>query len=175
WNGRRDLRRGSLGNRRGGSAERGDDIDPQIHQFVRHCRQSVIGACRPAIFDAHVLAFDITGLAQTPNKRVLELRRGAPEYAHYRHRLLRSRRERPRSRCAAEERDEVAPLHSITSSAVNKSVGGIVRPSVLAVLRLITRSYLVGCWKGRSLAFSPRRIRSTYDAAPRYCSTRSVP
>jgi hypothetical protein len=65
--------------------------------------------------------------------------------------------------------------YSITSSAVNKSVGGIVTPSVLAVLRLITRSYLVGCWMGRSPAFSPRRIRSTYDAARRYCSMRSVP
>jgi hypothetical protein len=30
--------------------------------------------------------------------------------------LLRARRERP-SRCAAEQRDEVATLHSITSSA----------------------------------------------------------
>ena len=35
--------------------------------------------------------------------------------------------------------------HSITSSAVNRSVGGIVRPSVFAVLRLIPISYLVGC------------------------------
>src|SRR6516162_3778580 len=69
----------------------------------------------------------------------------------------------------------LASHHSITSSAVNRSVGGIVRPSVLAVARLITSSYLVGCWKGRSPAFSPRRTRSTYDAAPRYCSTRSVP
>src|SRR5262249_25546907 len=105
WNGRRDLRRGSLCNRRGGSAERGDDIDPQIYQFVRHCPQPVIGACRPAIFDAHVLAFDITGLAQTPNKRVLELRRGAPEYAHYRHRRMLPARapraaKRPRRRAA---------------------------------------------------------------------------
>src|ERR671934_252922 len=31
--------------------------------------------------------------------------------------LLRARRERPCSRRAAEQRDEVAPLHSITSSA----------------------------------------------------------
>jgi hypothetical protein len=38
----------------------------------------------------------------------------------------------------AEEGDELAPLHySITSSAVASSVGGTVRPSALAVLRLI--------------------------------------
>src|SRR5262245_29765235 len=113
WNGRRDLRRGGLGHRRGGSAERGDYIDPQIHQFVRHWRQPLIGACRPAIFDAHVLAFDIAGLAQTLNQRILKLRRAAPEYAHYRHGcLLRPRRERPRGRRAAEECDEVTPSHA---------------------------------------------------------------
>jgi hypothetical protein len=78
-------------------------------------------------------------------------------------------------RRSAKQRDELAAVHSITSSAVNKSGGGIVRPSVLAVARLITSSYLVGCWKGRSPAFSPRRTRSTHDAARRYCSTRSVP
>jgi hypothetical protein len=38
--------------------------------------------------------------------------------------LLRARRERPHSRCAAEQRDERAPLHSITSSARASSVGG---------------------------------------------------
>jgi len=36
--------------------------------------------------------------------------------------LLRARRERP-SRRAAEQRDEVAPLHSITSSARASSIG----------------------------------------------------
>ena len=40
--------------------------------------------------------------------------------------LLRARRERPRRRRAAEQRDELAPSHSITSSARARSVGGIV-------------------------------------------------
>ena len=47
--------------------------------------------------------------------------------------LLRARRERPRSCRAPEERDEVAASHSITSSARASSVGGTVRPSILAV------------------------------------------
>jgi hypothetical protein len=38
-----------------------------------------------------------------------------------------------------------SPLYSITSSAVASSDDGTVRPSVLAVLRLITSSNLVGC------------------------------
>src|SRR6516225_6515992 len=51
--------------------------------------------------------------------------------------------------------------YSITSSARERSDGGTVRPSALAVLRLMTNSYLVGSWIGRSAGFSPRRTRST--------------
>jgi len=51
--------------------------------------------------------------------------------------------------------------HSITSSARASSAGGTVRPSALAVLRLITSSYLVGACTGRSAGFSPLRTRST--------------
>src|SRR5262245_59264084 len=60
-------------------------------------------------------------------------------------RLLRVPGERPRSRRAAEQRDELATFHSITSSARASSGGGTVRPSALAVLRLMRSSYLVGC------------------------------
>ena len=42
---------------------------------------------------------------------------------------------------------------------VASSVGGTVRPSALAVLRLITNSNLVDCMTGRSAGFSPLRIR----------------
>src|SRR5262249_21062667 len=58
-------------------------------------------------------------------------------------------------RRAAEQRDELAPLHSITSSARASRLSGTVRPSSFAVLRLITSSYLVGACTGRSAGFSP--------------------
>ena len=74
--------------------------------------------------------------------------------------LLRPRGERP-SGSSADKRDEVASLHSITSSARASSVGGTSRPSALAVLRLIASSYLVGACTGKSAGFSPFRIRST--------------
>src|SRR5262245_32765981 len=48
-------------------------------------------------------------------------------------------------------------VHSITSSARASSMGGIVRPSALAVIRLIS-SYLVGACTGRSAGFSPLRM-----------------
>src|SRR5262249_12153352 len=47
--------------------------------------------------------------------------------------LLRSRRERPGCRRAAEQRDERAPFHSITSSAATSSLSGTVSPSIVAV------------------------------------------
>src|SRR6476619_188766 len=51
--------------------------------------------------------------------------------------------------------------HSITSSARASNDGGTLRPSALAVLRLMTSSYLVGACTGRSAGLSPLSIRST--------------
>src|SRR5262249_51809257 len=88
--------------------------------------------------------------------------------------LLRARRERPRCR-AAEQRDERAPFHSITSSARASIDDGISIPRALAVFRLITSSYLVGACTGRSAGFSPLRIRTTYPATRRNSSIKSSP
>src|SRR5215831_6275461 len=65
--------------------------------------------------------------------------------------------------------------YSITSSASASTPGGIVRASALAVLRLITNSNLVGCTTGSWAGFSPLKMRSTYDAAPRHWSSTSAP
>src|SRR4030095_14488984 len=54
--------------------------------------------------------------------------------------------------------------YSITSSARTSKEGGTVRPSSLAVLRLIISSNLVGCSTGRSEGLVPLRILSTIDA-----------
>jgi hypothetical protein len=51
--------------------------------------------------------------------------------------------------------------HSMTSSARARIDGGIVRPSVFAVFRLITSSNFVGCSTGRSAGFAPFKILST--------------
>jgi hypothetical protein len=49
------------------------------------------------------------------------------------------------NRRATEPRDELPPVHSITSSAMASRIGGISMLSVLAVCRLITNSNFVGC------------------------------
>src|SRR5262245_37653854 len=87
--------------------------------------------------------------------------RHSREHAHATHTsaLLRARHQRPCHRRTAKQRDELAPFHSITSSASASSLGGIVRSSALAVLRLIRNSNLVACTTGRSAGFAPLRIR----------------
>src|SRR5262245_54813916 len=74
---------------------------------------------------------------------------------------LRSCRHWPRSRRAAEQRDELAASHSITSSARASSIGGISRPSTLAATTLMISSYLVGISTGKSPGFVPLRMRAT--------------
>jgi hypothetical protein len=75
--------------------------------------------------------------------------------------LLRPRRRRPPKRRAAEERDELPALHSITSSARASRVGGTSKPSALAVLRLISNSSFVDCSIGNSPGLAPLKILST--------------
>ena len=59
------------------------------------------------------------------------------------------------------QKSDIGPLHSMTSSAVASSVGGIISPSAFAVLRFTAVSYLVGACTGRSIGLTPRRMRST--------------
>jgi len=87
--------------------------------------------------------------------------RGAVEIHDHRNALLRARRERPRGSRAAEQRDEFAALHSITSSARNRKVSGIMRLIAFAVLRLMISSNFAGRRTGSSAGFSPLRIRPT--------------
>src|SRR5437764_1137109 len=134
----------------------------------------------PAVFDGIVLTLDEIGFLQALAERghavVRHVSEGfIAEKSHHRHRwLLRPRSERPRCR-TADQLDELPPLHSITSSARASTVEGTSRPSALAVLRLITSSYLVGACTGRSTGFSPLRMRSTYPAARRCWSIKSAP
>ena len=73
--------------------------------------------------------------------------------------LLRPRRQRPRCRRAAEQRDELAPLHSITSSARASSVGGTVEAERLGGLEIDDQFVL-----GRRLHRQVGRLLALEDA-----------
>src|SRR5262249_33880296 len=141
------------------------------HQISCHRWQSIVSAFLvPTVFDGDVASLDETGIIQALSKRLREFRIyagwKAAEVPDHWHRLLRTRRERPRGR-TCKSRDELAAVHSSTSSACCRNGSGMVRPSAFAVLRLTISSNLVGSWTGRSPGLAPLRIRSTYDAARR--------
>jgi len=100
-----------------------------------------------------------------------ERKKDFSEISAYRNSITR----RGNQRHAADERDELAPVHSITSSARKRKDSGIVNPSAFAVLRLTTSSNFVGSSMGRSAGLAPLRILSTKNAARRKFSDSSTP
>src|SRR5262249_12843413 len=136
----------------------------------------------PAGVDAHVVADLPTRLPQSLQKccdarlpywivRSIGHQHADPPHTF---RLLRTRHQGPHG-CAADQHDELAPVHSIPSSARSRNDSGIVRPNALAVVRLITSSNLVGCSTGMSPGFVPRRILSTNSAARRNWAGKFAP
>src|SRR5262245_32546412 len=110
---------------------------------------SVVAALAGLEFDSNSAAFAPTKFAQSLHKRgdpfAARGTRALPQETDGRHLagLLRVRRERPRDR-TAQQSDEGAAPHSITSSARCWRIQGTSRPSAFAVLRLITSSNLTG-------------------------------
>ena len=126
----------------------------------------------PAILGRYIPSFDIADLMQ-PMVKVGCLVRSAvgrstvEESNQRRCRLLCLRPKWPRGRRPAEQRDELAAPHSITSSARRSSDVGNSMPIAFAVLRLMTSSYLTGCSTGRSPGWAPLRIFATKWATRR--------
>src|SRR5262249_24155067 len=100
--------------------------------------------------------FDVAILLQLAEESLHRRQRQGPQYAdaHVFLRLLPTRRQRPYCR-AAEQRDERAPPHSITSSARSRMEVGTVTPRVLAVLRFTTSWNWAGRSIGRSAGLRP--------------------
>src|SRR5262249_46080705 len=105
----------------------------------------------PAIDELDIAALypaqRVKGLLENHDPRLsFRVIRDSHQYTNAPHAIgrLRARRQRPRRR-AAEQRDELAPLHSITSSARASSVGETSIPIAFAALALMTNSNRVGC------------------------------
>src|SRR5262249_43018421 len=114
------------------------------HHYVGHhgdqlsCKgASLVGiAASPTIVDLDIASFNPTQVLEASQQRCdiglgLRITLGVShEHADAPHplSLLRARRERPYRSRAAEQRDELAPSHSITSSAVASSACGTLRP-----------------------------------------------
>src|SRR5215813_159142 len=159
--GRHDARRGS----------RQEHVDLKPKQFGRQFRKERVAALRRSVLDNEVLPFNVAQCTQPLSQRIeiggvrVKARRfqhaEAPDLAGW----LSTRRPRPKLRhrsCrASKQRDELAPSHSITSSARARKASGTVSPMALATFKLTTNSNFVGACTGSSAGFSPRRMRST--------------
>ena len=125
---REDLRR-----------SRGDnDVDLEPDELGRDLDEALGASFRPAILNRDGATLYPAEFMQSLRKsddqlafgrtRALARKSDGPQLP----RLLRPRRQRPRRR-TAEQRDELAPFHSITSSARASTVAGTVRCSIRAV------------------------------------------
>src|SRR5215469_10719710 len=146
-----------------GRKRRGNDHTwVEAHQIVRQIWQAVQIAMREPDFESDIATVDISELPHALSKafqvRLEGLRGSGAQNTDDRYAaLLSASHHRPKRN--ANERDELAPPHSITSSARASRVGGTTSPNVLAVCRLMTSSNLVARKTGRSAGLSPLRMR----------------
>src|SRR5262249_31121700 len=148
------------------------------NECQRQCWIAVLSGLESAHIDDQLLAFDNSKPPQflEEGDKIRFFPATTSKYSEPIIALLRARRDRPhRRRGAAKQREELAALHSITSSARTRMVSGMVNPIALAVFRLSTSSNLVTCSTGRSAGFAPLRMRSTKYAPRRYMSGRLSP
>src|SRR6516164_6560521 len=143
----------------GGRCERCDNdidlpTDEIVSQVVQACHVSI---CR-AKFERNILSLNIAKLAQASAKFAQERLWSENKNADCKWLwLLRTRCNRA-CHCATHKRDELAPLHSINSSARMRSDNGTSTPSLLAVLRFTSKLILAGSSTGRSAGLVPLRI-----------------
>src|SRR5262249_48961721 len=157
----------------GSDAADGDNqIGPRVHDFA--CGWFValgLGLARVAVYD-QIAALDKAARAEFAKERT-KLRNavfghvGEP-FRRMPHgdaispaRRLRPRGERRRGKRKSACGEGAAMDHSITSSARVRTDNGTSIPRALAVFMLSSSSNLVGCWMGKSPAFSPLRMRAT--------------
>src|SRR5262245_21706138 len=141
-----------------GRAEGRNDVHRATNERRRGLGESLRHSIAIRIVEGDVLAFEVTEIAQPVTEGVPVERVVDNADARDLPRLLRARRERPRSRRAADKRNEVAALHSITSSTMESTACGTSMFSARAVCKFMTSSNLVDCSTGNSAGFSPLRI-----------------
>src|SRR5262249_27460427 len=167
--------------RRGGMGDQ--HIGLQADQLFRKCLNSVCIGVAPTIINSNIAAILPAELLKALLKKgdartdigIAFGDRHQHAYAPYALGLLRARRERPRRRRAAEQRDECAALHSITSSASESKLSEILTPSAFAVFKLITNWNLTVSITGRSAGLTPLSTRPVYTPTRRYASEASTP
>jgi len=112
-----------------------DDIDILCDELLGQRRRALVAALGPNEQESNVTSVfpaDCPHIAPERFGELIDVLRNRPQHPDHRQAaLLRARRERPRGRRAADERDELAPSHSITSSARASCAAGTCRARAL--------------------------------------------
>ena len=144
--------------------EHNNHVGLRAHQFNGRCIKRLEPAVCMAAVEREVFPFDVAEFPQPLVKRLVAasalLKRQKADARDFVGGVC-ARRERAGQSDGGEEKGVSGLSHRITSSARNSSSGGIVIPSALAVLRLITSSNFVGCSTGILPGLAPLRILST--------------
>ena len=153
------FRRDRFGTRLGGCAlrypgtlkrERGNDLDHPC--FANACSECRFYLPRTRNGSAFQLAPDVVFLhARRANNISLQRSNLFLPLIAFCGQLARRRQSMP-------PRFPLRRPYSITSSAIARMPGGMVRPSALAVLRFMTSSNFADCWTGKSPGLAPLRI-----------------
>src|SRR5262245_25406023 len=119
----RGGRRGRLRCQRGRGTAGTNHRDLGAHELAYELRQATHLTLCPAIFDADIAVFDVTGLTQPLAERGHEMsecpgRSAVEEPDHRQPRLLRARRQRPRRSRTADKRYELASSHGSLSPRI---------------------------------------------------------
>src|SRR5262249_32328496 len=129
---------------RGIASSRHDHRHPTADQLGGEHWQPVVLALRPPKFNRDVLTLDEIGLTEAAPKRLHKTppgsgRRAVEKPDHRHRRLLCPRRERPRGR-AAEQTDELAPLHVWMAPAWQEKIERAAQKSLAVMCPACSRS-----------------------------------
>ena len=137
--------------------QRHDHRDLPAHQIGRKFTHAIGLTVGPAILDRDIAAVGKARFTQSfeeTSKTIgVLLRRARVQESDHRP-LLRARTKRP-DRRSTKSGNELAPPHSITSSARSRKSRLIVIPRARAVARLTTSSNFTGCSIGKSAGLAP--------------------
>src|SRR5262245_21878453 len=112
----RDLCGRSFGCKRSEVAGwRGDNGDATTHEVSHDRRKAIELPLQPVVLHRYVLALDVAGFVEAVPKsggKGRIGRSGIDKPDNWHRRLLRTHGERPRNRCTAQKRNEIAPPHA---------------------------------------------------------------
>ena len=151
---------GQIGGHHRYTVDRGAEIAP--HNYDARALDVTASPTNIDLYAAAILPAQSRKLLNERVDRGTKYWRFGPSHQHsyspHPLRLLRARCERPGRGSATNKRDELAPPHSITSSARAIRFGGKVRPIAPAVLRLTDKVNLSGACTGSSPGRTPRKV-----------------